>query len=122
LAARNAADRERCAPHIVAVRLAQRWRGDMIADTEANMLLDGEDGRPHVYNRRGENVQLADVRAAIMRELRLFASVLPLAHRASAVTKLLADPRWLRSCSGQYLGATARDGASACFRYLGDKP
>jgi hypothetical protein len=86
------------------------------------MLLDG---RPHIYNRRGEVVQLADVRAAIMRELRLVASVYTLAQRSDAVTELLADPRWLRSCNGQYLGATARDGFTACFNYLpniGDKP
>lgn len=82
------------------------------------MLLDGLDGRPHIYNRRGEVVQLADVRAAIMRELRLVASVYTLAQRADAVNALLADPRWLRTRSGQYLGATARDGFTACFNHL----
>ena len=82
------------------------------------MKLDGEDGRPLVYNRRCEVVTTRHVRAAIMRELRLVASVYTLEQRASAVTRLLGDPRWLSTRSGQYLGSVARDGFYAAFTYL----
>ena len=82
------------------------------------MLLDGKDGRPEIYNRYGSCVTLAELRAAIMRELRLVASVYSVAQRKAAVHNVTTDQRWLRSCSGQYLGATARDGFSECFKYL----
>ena len=86
----------------------------------ASQTLDGLNGRPHIYNRSGAAVSLADVRAAIMRELRLVASVYSLEARSDAVSKVLADDRWLRSRSGQFLGATARDGFSAAFDHLPD--
>lgn len=82
------------------------------------MMLNGIDGRPLIYNRHLEWVSVADVRAAIMRELRLVASVYTRKQRSDAVTKVLADPTFLRRCDGQYLGATARDGFSACFDHL----
>lgn len=80
--------------------------------------LDGLDGRPVIYNRRLQVVSLAAVRAAIMRELRLVSSVYTLAQRADAVDAVLADRGWLHRCSGQYLGATARDGFSAAMQHL----
>jgi hypothetical protein len=82
------------------------------------MMLDGQDGRPLIYNRRSEVVTLADVRAAIMRELRIVGAVYTQAERSAAVSAVLADPAWLRRCNGQYLGATARDGFSYAFHFL----
>lgn len=81
-------------------------------------MLDGQGGRPHIYNRRLQAVTLADVRAAIMRELRLVGAVYTQAERSAAVSAVLADQAWLLSRSGQYLGATARDGFDCAFRFL----
>ncbi len=89
-------------------------------------VFDGRDGRPHIYNRNLRPVTLGEVRAAIMRELRLLKDVYPLAQRAAAADKIIADKGFLRRHGGEYLGSVARCGFSEAFRYLprltGDNP
>lgn len=70
-----------------------------------------------IFKRNGEFATARDIRAAIMREVRLL-SQFSTKQRADAVDQVLRDPLWIRFRAGMTLGAVARDGFNAALAIL----
>lgn len=72
-----------------------------------------------IFKRNGEIATAQDIRAAIMREIRVLRQY-STKKRADAVDQVLRDPLWIRFRAGMTLGAVARDGFNAALAILAD--
>ncbi len=72
-----------------------------------------------ILKRNGEIATAQDIRAAIMREVRILRQY-STKKRSDAVDQVLRDPLWIRFRAGMTLGAVARDGFNAALAILAD--